>query len=163
MIAALHSLYVCREQRDQLPFISLSVWRIALQVFFSYVFSTLRKLKTDCNAALYGARCQYENKDLTRLTSTFPLFPLFLYRFRTDSWRSLKSPCMSFTTPSLRPKIQTPPGRRLYTRWSVNWTATSPMSSRRLPIYRPGWRVMTVKALKLVTRQYYFIFSCSAS
>lgn len=47
MIAAFYSLYMCKEQREQLPFISLSVWRRALQVFISYVLVSERRLRTD--------------------------------------------------------------------------------------------------------------------
>ncbi|KAK7903876.1 hypothetical protein WMY93_016483 [Mugilogobius chulae] len=35
-----------------------------------------------------------------------------IFMFQNDSWRLPKSPCTSFTTPSLHPKTRTPPGKR---------------------------------------------------
>lgn len=69
---------------------------------------------------------------LTRLTFTSFCSSRSLIGF----WRLLRLPCTSFTTPFLQLKIQTRRGKKPYTRSSVNWTATSRRSSRRLPTYR---------------------------
>lgn len=150
MIATLLSLYVRREQRDELPFIRLSVWRIALQVFISYFFWLWEYWREIVTPRYLKCFCHNEDIILTRLASliSFCLVPVF-HRFQTDSWRLLKSPCMSFTMPFPQPKIQTLLGKRPYTRWSVNWTATSPKSSRHLPVYRPKWRVVTVTEFEI--------------
>lgn len=94
--------------------------------------------------------CPNEDITLTRLTllTSFRLVPV-CYRFQTGSWRLLKSPCMSFTMPFLQPKIQTLLGKRPYTRWSVNWTATSQKSSRHPHVYRPKGRLATVKEFEI--------------
>lgn len=153
MNVPLNLLYVSKEQRDELPFISLLVWKIALKPFISYHFS-YEKLEETKHEVLFAFR-------LTEMS--FNYNDLSFSRFPTDSWRSLKSPCTSFTMQSLQPKIRIPPGKRPYTRWSVNWTATSQKSSRRLRIYRLLWRNERVNCSFIleVTWHYYFISSCS--
>lgn len=92
--------------------------------------------------------CHNEDITLTRLDllTNFVFFVPVFYRFQTGSWRLLKSPCMSSTMPFLQPKMQILLGKRPYTRWFVNWTATSQKSSRHLPVYRPKGRVVAVNA-----------------
>lgn len=87
------------------------------------------------------ARCHYVElpwKTLRFAMGKTLLTPLSPYTCRSqkDSWRSLRSPCGSSSTPSLLAKMLTLPGRRPYTRSSANLIVKSPRFSNPPTAYK---------------------------